>query len=169
MPRARHDFRLSSTDFDKSQHAMDTPDWPDEKIHTIALRYIRKHCLKESEWRFTVLDALAQRLERIVQLEVGERAVVACFIDAQRWYVMTSRRVFGVLQGSRFTCAPLDVTRWQWGDFKHMGRSEVETATLALKDGTHIRVPYETGHAAMAPIYYERFWGIKYPVLDKLE
>jgi len=148
---------------------MDIPDWPDEKIHTIALRYIRKHCLKESEWRFTVLDALAQRLERIVQLEVGERAVVACFIDAQRWYVMTSRRVFGVLQGSRFTCAPLDVTRWQWGDFKHMGRSEVETATLALKDGTHIRVPYETGHAAMGPIYYERFWGIKYPVLDKLE
>ena len=74
-----------------------------------------------------MLDALAQRLERIVQLDVGE------------------------------------------GDFKHMGRSEVETATLALADGTHIRVPYETGYASMAPLYYERFWIIKHPVLEKFE
>jgi hypothetical protein len=50
-----------------------------------------------------------------------------------------------------------------------MGRSEVETAILALNDGTHIRIPYETGYASMAPIYYERFWAIEYPVLDKLE
>jgi hypothetical protein len=50
-----------------------------------------------------------------------------------------------------------------------MGPSGVETATLALADGTHIRVPYETGYASMAPICYQRFWDIKYPVLHKLE
>jgi len=83
--------------------------------------------------------------------------------------VMTSSRVLGVFQGSRFNVSPLDVSQWRWGDFKHAGRSEVETATLALANGTHIKIPYETGPAAMAPIYYERFWTIQYPVLDKLQ
>jgi hypothetical protein len=148
---------------------METDRWPHEQIHTAALRYIRKHTINEPEWRFTVIDALGQRLDRIVQLNPDERAIIACFVDAQRWYVMTSSRVFGVLQGSRFNCSPLDVRQWRWGDFKHGGRSEVETATLALANGTHMRVPYETGPAAMGSIYYERFWSIKYPVLDKLE
>jgi len=148
---------------------MGTDRWPHEQIHSVALRYIRKHTLNEAEWRFTTIDALGQRLARIVQLDPVERAIVTCFVDAQRWYVMTSSRVFGVLQGSRFNCSPLDVRQWRWGDFKHGGRSEVQTATLALANGTHMRVPYETGPAAMGPIYYERFWSIKYPVLDKLE
>jgi len=148
---------------------METPDWPHEKIRNFTVPYIRKHSMTEPNWRFTVLDAMAQRLDRIVQLDQSERAIVACFIDAQRWYVMTSSRVLGVFQGSRFNVSPLDVSQWRWGDFKHAGRSEVETATLALANGTHIKIPYETGPAAMAPIYYERFWTIQYPVLDKLQ
>jgi len=147
---------------------MNTTDWPHEKICSAALRYITKHTMKESPWRFTCLDSLPERLGRIVQLEARERPVVTCFIDAQRWYAMTTARVFGVLHGSRFDCSPLEVTQWRWGNFKHNGRSEVETATLALASGTHIRLAYETGSAAMGPIYYERFWTIKYPVLDKL-
>jgi hypothetical protein len=42
-------------------------------------------------------------------------------------------------------------------------------ATFALASGMHIRVAYETGPAAMGPLYYERFWTTKYPVLDKLD
>jgi hypothetical protein len=87
------------------------------------------------------------------------------FVDAQRWYAMTTARVFGIYQGSKFNCSPLDVRQWRWGDFKHAGRSDVEVATLALANGTHTKVSYETGPAAMGPIYYERFWTIKYPVL----
>lgn len=148
---------------------METGDWPHEQIHSVALRYIRKHAMKEPEWRFTVLDTLPQRLPRIVQLNAGERSIVACFVDAQRWYAMTTVRVFGVFQGSRFDFSPLQVTQWRWGDFKHAGRSEVEVATLALANGTHSEVSYETGPAAMGPIYYERFWTIKYPALERLE
>jgi hypothetical protein len=144
-------------------------DWPHDKIHTVALRYIRKHVAKESDWRFTHIDSLPERLSRIVRLHPNERCIVNCFIDAQRWYAMTTVRIFGVAQGSRFECSPLDVTQWRWGDFKHAGRSEVEIATLALADGTHLRVPYETGPASMAPIYYERFWTVEYPVLEKSE
>ena len=149
--------------------AMETDSWPHEQIRSVALQYIRNHTVKEPEWRFTVLDALAQRLARIVQLDTDERAIVTCFVDAQRWYAMTTARVFGIYQGSKFNCSPLDVRQWRWGDFKHAGRSEVEVATLALANGTHTKVSYETGPAAMGPIYYERFWTIKYPLLERLE
>jgi hypothetical protein len=148
---------------------MEADGWPHERIHSVALRYIRTYTEKESEWRFTVLDALAQRLSRIVQLDADERAIVTCFIDAQHWYAMTTARIFGVFQGSRFDCSPLDVRQWRWGDFKHSGRSEVELATLGLANGAHARFSYETGPAAPGPIYYERFWTLKYPVLEKLE
>jgi hypothetical protein len=124
--------------------------------------------MQEAKWRFTRLGTLPERLGRIVQLDAGELSIVSCFIDAQRWYVMTSARVFGLANGARFSCPPLEVTQWRWGDFKHNGRAEVEVVTLALTTGTHLRVPYETGPAAMAPIYYERFWEIKYPILEKL-
>ena len=148
---------------------MNIIDWPHEKIRAAALGYITKHTTKEFEWRFTCLDALRERLARIVHLDADERPIVSCFVDAQRWYVMTTARVFGVLRGSQFSCSPLEVKQWRWGDFKHAGRAEVETATFALANGTHIKVPYETGPAAMGPIYYERFWTIKYPVLDKVD
>ncbi|MEJ0034616.1 MAG: hypothetical protein WDO68_00800 [Gammaproteobacteria bacterium] len=123
----------------------------------------------EAAWRFTCLGALPERLARIARLDPGEHSVVSCFIDAQRWYVMTTARMFGLARGSQFSCSPLDVTQWRWGDFKHAGRPEVEVATLGLSGGTHLRISYETGAAAMAPIYYERFWTLKYPILEKLE
>jgi hypothetical protein len=147
---------------------MDTPDWPHEKIRSIALGYIRKHCMKEDEWRFTRLDSLPERLTRIIHVEEPERAIVSCFVDGLNWSAMTTTRMFGVCRGSQFSCSPLDVRHWRWGDFKHSGRSEVEVATLALANGTHVKVPYETGAASMAPIYYERFWTTKFKVLDKL-
>jgi hypothetical protein len=139
--------------------------WPHEKIRSAALVYINRHTASKTEWCFTILDALAQRLSRVVKLSENERPIVSCFVSAQRWYAMTTTRVFGIFDGSPFSCSPLDVTQWRWGDFKHGGRSEVEVATLSIANGTHIRLAYETGPAAMAAISYERFWITEYPGL----
>ncbi len=133
-------------------------DWPPERVHSICLASIRRHAMKEADWRFTRLDVLPERLGRIVQLDAGELSIVSCFIDAQRWYVMTTARIFGLASGARFSCSPLEVSQWRWGDFKGAGRAEVGVATLALANGTHLRVPYETGYASLAPIYYGQFW-----------
>lgn len=147
---------------------MDTPDWPHQKIHSVALPFIREHATKEPDWRFTRLDVLPERLARIVHVEEPERALVSCFVDGLNWHVMTTSRIFGVCRGTQFGCAPLEVSQWRWGEFKRSGRSEVEVATLALANGTHVKVAYETGAASTAPIYYERFWTMKFKVLDKL-
>jgi hypothetical protein len=141
--------------------------WPHEKIHRECLAAIRKHAQSESAWRFTRLDVLPERLGRIAPLEPGEHSIVSCFIDAQRWYVMTTARIFGLASGSRFSCSPLEVSQWRWGDFKRGGRAEAQLVTLAFANGTHLRVAYETGPAAWAPIGYERFWATEYPSLQK--
>ena len=143
----------------------DPTTWPHEEIRCAALVYIKTHTANKTEWRFTILDALAQRLSRVVHLNENERPIVSSFVSAQRWYAMTTTRVFGIFDGTPFTCSPLDVTQWRWGDFKHAGRAEAEVATLSIANGTHIRLAYETGPAAMAPICYERFWITEYPRL----
>lgn len=146
---------------------MNTDSWPHEKIHTGALRYIRAHTVDESAWRFTCLDALPERLGRIIRLDEPEQAIVSCFIDGLNWYVMTTTRTFGLFRGSQFTCSPLEVRRWKWGNFKGGGRTQVEEATLALANGTHMKLLYETGEASMAPMYCVRFWDTEYPALEK--
>lgn len=40
---------------------------------------------------------------------------------------------------------------------------------LRLADGSEDRLAFETGFASMAPIYAQRFWDIKYPILDVLK
>jgi hypothetical protein len=145
-----------------------TAESPHDQIHSVALAYIRKYATNAAKWRFTHLDAPPERLTRIIPLDLPERPLVTCFIDGQSWFAMTTSRVFGILRGSRFSFAPLEVAQWRWGDSKRNGRSEVETATVALTSGTHIKVAYETGPAATAPICYQRFWTTLYPTLDTL-
>jgi hypothetical protein len=41
--------------------------------------------------------------------------------------------------------------------------------TLRFAGGEETVLQYETGRASMAPIYYIRYWKIKYPILDKLK
>lgn len=143
-------------------------EWPHSVIHAAVLQYIRGHATKQSNWRFTQLEVLHDALARVIQLETGELCVVSCFIDAQRWYVMTTGRVFGIYRGSRFDFSPLQIRKCTWGDFKHEGRLEIEVAEVLLTTGHKITLAYEAGFASIAPIYYERFWHSRYPALDRV-
>jgi len=40
--------------------------------------------------------------------------------------------------------------------------------TLRVNSRLRATLQYETGRASMAPIYYFRYWSIKYPILGKL-
>jgi len=143
-------------------------DWPHQAIQVALLQYIRSHSMKPPNWRFTQLGVLHDALARVIQLERGELCVVSCFIDAQRWYVMTTTRVFGIYRGSRFDFPPLQIRKCTWGDFKHEGRLEIDVAEVALASGAKVTLAYEAGFASMAPIYYERFWHSRYPALDQV-
>ena len=44
-----------------------------------------------------------------------------------------------------------------------------ELMRLRLANGRVLELEYETGPASMAPIYYFRYWTVKYPILAKLK
>jgi hypothetical protein len=140
-------------------------EWPHTSIQAALLQYIRSHAMKQSNWRFTQLEVVHDALARLIQLDPGELCVVSCFIDGQRWYVMTTTRIFGIYRGSRFAFSPLQVRKCTWGDFKQEGRVQIELAELQLIGGEKITLAYEAGFAAIAPIYYERFWHTRFPAL----
>ena len=140
-------------------------DWPHASIQSAALQYIRSHAMQQASWRFTQLELVHDALARVVQLMPGELCVVSCFIDGQRWYLMTTGRVFGIYRGSRFEFSPLRVRKCTWGDFKREGPLQIDVAEMQLDDGTSVTLAYETGFSAIAPIYYERFWHARFPTL----
>ena len=143
-------------------------DWPHSKIRSAALSHIRRSIMKESEWLYTEVDRLHAPIGDDIQLEKEEHPLVSFFLDSSNWWVMTTGRCVGVTSGERFSVNPVTATQWIWGNFKHQGRAELETVRVTRDDGTSVDFLYETGYASMAPIHYQRFWELKYPILHKL-
>jgi hypothetical protein len=137
-------------------------------IQAALLQFIRSHAMKQSNWRFTQLEVVHDALARVIQLAANELCVVSCFIDGQRWYVMTTTRVFGIYRGSRFEFSPLHIRKCTWGDFKQEGPLPIDVAEVQLIGGEKISLAYEAGFAAIAPIYYERFWHTRFPALERV-
>lgn len=146
----------------------DGDDWPHSKIHTLCLRHIRKSANTTVEWRYTILDSVHPHIEGHIQFESNERPIVSCYINVKSWFVLSTSRVMGVNSSATIDVSVLDVQDWKWGNFKHNGRAEIESAVLTLIDGNQFSIEYETWYASMAPIQYALFWERKYPILDKL-
>ena len=142
-------------------------DWPHSAIRTAALFYIRKHVMKESEWRWTAVDRLHEEITLFAKLDADELPIVSCYVDEKTWYVMTTSQIRGAHNSHLFNVSPLNIKDWHWGNFKRRV-PQLDYACFMLNSGSRIEMMYEAGPAAMAPIYYERFWYVKYPVLHKL-
>jgi hypothetical protein len=144
-------------------------DMPDEKIHSTALWYIRKHSMDPSAWRWTRLGEAHPEVLRFVGLQLGELPVVSFFRSEASWYLFTSRRVLGHFSGQAVEAAAVDVVSDRFGNFKGYGGRETEVMSLQLSNGVEVSLEYETFKASMAPIYYMMYWQRKYPILDKLK
>ena len=124
--------------------------------------------MKPESWRYTRLPEERLTLPRGVDLQAGELPIVTSFISDSSCYTLTSRRVLGQLGGQDVDVPSVEVLDASFGNFKGYWGAETEVMTLICGE-TSVRLEYETGRASMAPIYYFRFWKIKYPVLDKLQ
>jgi hypothetical protein len=144
-------------------------DWPDRKIRSTALWYIGKHTMDPSTWRYTLVGEAHPEVLSRAKLEAGELPVVSFFNSEASWYLLTTRRVIGAFAGHSVAVSSLDVVKDDFNNFKGYGGVELEVRTLRLSGGGEATLQYETGRASMAPIYYFRYWKIKYPVLDKLK
>lgn len=141
--------------------------WPDLKVRGGLLWYIGKNTIGQ-RWRYTAVDEVHPELADRVSLQHDELAIVSSFISPASWYLLTTRRILGWYFGDRVDEFPLAVKDYDFCNFKGFGEKETEAWILRGKDETLHRLEFETRLASMAPIYYMRFWRIKYPVLGKL-
>lgn len=141
-------------------------DWPDEKIRSTALWYIRKHSKDPTAWRWTRLGEPDPEVLAIVHLHAGELPVVSFFRSAASWYLFTTRRILGSHLGNAVEVGALEIAKDGFGNFKGHGGRETEVMTLQSYNGSEMSLEYETFTASMAPIYYMMYWKRKYPVLD---
>jgi len=144
-------------------------DWPDAKIRSTALWYIGKHTMDPPTWQWTLVGAAHPEVLARVELEPCELPLVSFSVSNATWYLLTTRRVLGHHSGRRVRVGALDVLENNFGDFKGHGGAKLQVMTLRLAGGREAALQYETGRASMAPIYYFRYWTIKYPILDKLK
>ena len=142
--------------------------WPDAKIASVALRYIRKHTMAPQSWRYTLLETAHEEIRRSAELESGESPLVSFFVSHESWYLLSTRRIIGSYAGQDVAIYALDVRKPRFGDFKGVGGQELATMDLSTTTGPTVTLQYETGTASMAPMYYFMFWRTKYRVLDKL-
>lgn len=144
-------------------------DWPHQKIWNIATWYIRKHAMEPSSWAYTRLSNHDNDLMDRAQLTENELPIVSCQISTDSWYVLTTRRVTAEHAGDYVDTLATDIEREGLGDFKGHDGARTRPLSLVLNGGERKTIEYETGRASMAPIYYFSFWGLKYPILEKLK
>jgi hypothetical protein len=143
-------------------------DWPDAKIHSTALRYINQHAMDLPTWQYTLVGNAQPEVLSRAELKPGELPLVGFFLADASWYLLSTRRVLGSYADQNVDVAALDVHEDHFGNFKGIGGTKTELMKLRLTHGFEATLQYETRKASMAPIYYFRYWSIKYPVLGRL-
>jgi hypothetical protein len=148
----------------------------DAKIHDIAVVKIRRRCMNPEEWRFTVIGGPHPSLGAHLALADGELVLASGFFSAASWYAFTTRRIVSQFQGAIQSLDPSQGISAQFGSFigsrdghPRLGSVCRGGATItAASSGAVLRLEYETGVAAMAPLYAAMYWEQKHRFLDKL-
>ncbi|MGD2179501.1 hypothetical protein [Lusitaniella coriacea] len=125
--------------------------------------------MNPESWQYTRLSQHHPEVFHRFTLQPSELAIVTSHISDSSWYALTTRRIVGSYGGCIVDLAATNVTEDRFGNFKGYGDAQTEIMVLVCSERLDLRLEYETGKASMAPIYYFRFWSIKYPILDKLK
>lgn len=135
-------------------------------------QFIRERCLKlihassmhVNAWEMTLLDRCHDPIASTVQLDDDEYPLVSFFAGTGDWTLYTTHRLVGEASGKRAEVGRSEFGSTNFGDFKlDLDSPRVTEATIHTKHGTELFL-YESGYASMAPIYYFKFWSMKWPV-----
>jgi hypothetical protein len=141
------------------------PTEPEEDVQASAVKYLRRHSMKEDEWKFTRLGQLHPELEEKLKLEPEERVVVSSLVAPESWYVFTTFRLIAGLNGVVQSVETMNIGDNDFNNFKGYrpgqgpGAESTEIATITTRnDDTKVQFEYETLYASMAPIYACKFF-----------
>jgi hypothetical protein len=142
-----------------------------QKMKLFESQFIRERCLKviressmhEGSWEMTLLDRCHDPIESAFPLEDGEYPLIS-FLAGGDWTLYTTHRLVGEISGKRAEIDRTEFVSTHFGNFKQdLDSPRVTEASIRTKEGS-LEFLYESGYASMAPIYYFRFWSIKWPV-----
>jgi hypothetical protein len=138
-----------------------------EFIHDRCLEVIRKASMNVPHWEMTILDGIHPVIRESVRIEEGELPIVSFFAGLGDWTVYTTDRMLGEVDGTRTQIDRVDFGECDFGNFKQDLDSPRVTVAVISRGRKKSQFLYESGYASMAPIYYFRFWNIKWPVWKK--
>lgn len=112
----------------------------------------------------TILDDIHPSIRPNVQLDEDEFPVASFFAGDGDWTLYTTNHLIGEIDGARTCTKRSDFGSCDFGDFKQdLDSACVKRATMScLSNRVHFL--YESGYASMVPIYYFKFWSLKWPV-----
>jgi hypothetical protein len=134
-------------------------------IRERCLRLIRKASMHEKRWEWTLLDQAHELVARQIALRDDEYPIVSFCAGADDWTLMTTYRMVAVVDAERSEIErDAFNTTDDFGNFKQdLDSPRITPAKIKVRGNSHTFL-YESGYAAMAPIYYFRFWSLKWPV-----
>jgi len=132
-------------------------------IRERCLKVIRETSMHEDSWEMTLLDRCHDFTVSIFPLDEGEYPLIS-FLAGGDWTLYTTHRLIGEISGKRVEIDRTDFGSDDFGNFKQdLDSPQVTEASIRTKNGLQ-KFLYESGYASMAPIYYFRFWSIKWPI-----
>ncbi|WP_050030014.1 hypothetical protein [Verrucomicrobium sp. BvORR034] len=148
----------------------------DMRIAWIAITHIRKATMHVERWESTTIGASRLHYPAQVDLQSGEIPIVTGIFSNEDWYIWTTRRLLSSFAGSMTQMPADEIAGGEFGNFKYGPSGEVSSpligglnvAALRSKSGAVLKMTYETGYAAMAPIYCLSYWLQKHPIMERL-
>lgn len=118
--------------------------------------------MHEGSWEMTLLDRCHDPIASRLSLADDEYPIVSFFAGDGDWTIYTTHRLVGEVSGKRTEIERSDFGSTNFGNFKQdIDSPRVTEARVRCKNGIRLFL-YESGYASMAPIYYLRFWSLKW-------
>ena len=127
-------------------------------IHRNCSNYVSEHCVRIDDWSYTLVGDCHPEL---LSKDIPGQPIVSFYVQDWCWFLLTTQRVAGFHRELDIAIEPRKVTKVSFGKFTNLGTSGIGEMTLQTDHGD-FRLAYETGNAAMATIYYFRFWLLKH-------
>lgn len=120
--------------------------------------------MHEKRWEWTILDSVHELVGRQIVLQDGEYPIISFCAGADDWTLTTTHRMVGSVDAERAEIDRENFSTTDFGNFKQdLDSPRIVQAKINLR-GKSQTFLYESGYASMAPIYYFRFWKLKWPV-----
>jgi hypothetical protein len=129
----------------------------DAYIKERCCRAVRRAGMNMDAWQGTQLwdqgePHLKAELSDVCEFDSGELGVLYAHVGPVDWTLVTTRRVWSMVDGRLSFMAASEVANWRAVNFKGLGEQASEQMDLTSQSGTSLRCPYNTGRESMGPL-----------------